>query len=149
MAVIRSRSWVSAPIEAVFAFFDDPSNLSRLMPPPVSIRVDRVEPSPPQAGSTFEFRYGIGPVQRRWVVRLLERIPPERMVDETISGPMERFHHAHSFTRAVSGTWIDDVVDYHVGPDGPVGDVVDLLAGCAMRATFVWRAAKQRRLLRD
>jgi ligand-binding SRPBCC domain-containing protein len=64
MPRIRSRSWVAAPIEEVFAFFDDPANLPRLMPPPVAIRLVRVDPSPPRAGSVFEFRYGLGPFQR-------------------------------------------------------------------------------------
>ena len=147
MPTIRSRSWVGAPVSEVFAFFDDPANLSRLMPPPVQIRVVRIEPAPPRPGSTFEFRYGIGPFQRSWTVRLLERVENERIVDETLSGPMARFHHSHTFTDAPHGTWIEDRIDFHVGPGGPLGTVVDFVAGMVMRLTFVWRHAQQRRLL--
>ena len=147
MPIIRSRGWVAAPIEEVFAFFDDPANLDRLMPPPVRIRPVRVEPMPPQAGTVIEFRYGIGPFQRSWVVRLLERVPPERIVDETVTGPMRRFHHSHTVTPARRGTWIEDRIDFHVGPDGSVGAVVDQVAGMLMRLTFVWRHLQQRRLL--
>ena len=147
MPIIRSRGWVAAPIEEVFAFFDDPANLDRLMPPPVRIRPVRVEPLPPQAGTVIEFRYGIGPFQRSWVVRLLERVPPERIVDETVTGPMRRFHHSHTLTPARRGTWIEDRIDFHVGPDGSVGAVVDRVAGVVMRLTFVWRHLQQRRLL--
>ncbi|HEX2765828.1 MAG TPA: SRPBCC family protein [Candidatus Limnocylindria bacterium] len=148
MPTIRSRSWVAAPIDRTFAFFDDPANLSRIMPPPVGIRVTRIEPAPPQAGTILEFRYGIGPFQRRWIVRLLEREPSERIVDETLEGPLQRFHHEHRFQAARNGTWIEDRIDFHVGPDGPIGVVVDAAAGIVMRLTFVWRAARQRRLLR-
>ncbi len=149
MASIHSRSHVAAPIERTFAFFDDPANLARLMPPPVSIRPVRVAPLPPQAGTVIEFSYGIGPFRRSWVVRLLEHQASERIVDETVSGPMKRFHHSHTFSTAQDGgTWIEDRVDFHVGPDGPIGVLVDFLAGLAMRGTFVWRAARQRRLLR-
>ena len=147
MPIIRSRGWVAAPIEEVFAFFDDPANLDRLMPPPVRIRPVRVDPLPPQPGSLIEFRYGIGPFQRSWVVRLLERVPPERIVDETVTGPMRRFHHSHTLTPARRGTWIEDRIDFHVGPDGSVGAVVDRVAGVVMRLTFVWRHLQQRRLL--
>ncbi|MGH2429637.1 MAG: SRPBCC family protein [Candidatus Limnocylindria bacterium] len=150
MPIIRSRSWVAASPRATFAFFDDPANLSRLMPPSISIRLMRVEPSPPQPGSVFEFSYGVGPVRRSWVVRLLNRVPDERYVDETLSGPMARFHHEHRFTPGRGrrgGTWIEDRIDYHAGPDGPVGVVVDAVAGIVMRLTFVWRHARQRRLL--
>ena len=147
MPIIRSRGWVAAPIEEVFAFFDDPANLDRLMPPPVRIRPVRVDPLPPQPGSLIEFRYGIGPFQRSWVVRLLERVPPERIVDETVTGPMRRFHHSHTLTPARRGTWIEDRIDFHVGPDGSVGAVLDQVAGVVLRLTFVWRHLQQRRLL--
>jgi ligand-binding SRPBCC domain-containing protein len=150
MPVLRSRAWVSAPIEEVFAFFDDPANLARLMPPPVQIRLVRVDPAPPRPGSIFEFRYGLGAIQRSWTIRLVDRVPGERFVDETISGPVARFHHSHSFTSARrGGTWIEDRVDFHVGPDGPLGTVVDTVAGMVMRLTFVWRHARQRQLLRE
>ncbi|MGH2382914.1 MAG: SRPBCC family protein [Candidatus Limnocylindria bacterium] len=149
MPIIRSRAWVPAAVDEVFAFFDDPGNLGRLMPPPVSIRLVRIEPAPPRPGSIFEFRYGLGPLKRTWTVRLLERIENERFVDETLSGPMARFHHSHTFTAARRGTWIEDRIDFHVGPDGLAGTVIDRIAGIVMRLTFVWRGMRQRQLLRD
>jgi len=149
MPILTSRSWVAAPIHETFAFFDDPANLARLMPPPVRITPVRVEPAPPRPGTEIEFRYGIGPFQRSWTVRLLEHRPPELLVDETVSGPMRRFHHSHRFRPGANGgTWIEDSVDYGVGPDGIVGHVVDAVAGLVMRATFVWRRARQRSLLK-
>ena len=149
MPVIRARGWVAAPVEDVFRFFDDPANLARLMPPPVRIRAVRVEPMPPQAGTEIDFRYGIGPFQRGWTVRYVEHIAGERIVDETLSGPMRRFHHTHAFRAGHrGGTWIEDRIDFHVGPNGPIGVAVDAVAGLVMRATLVWRHAMQRRILR-
>lgn len=148
MSTIRARAWVAAPIHETFAFFDDPANLGRIMPPPISIRPVRVEPSPPQVGTRIEFRYGIGPIQLPWTVQLLERTPPERIVDVTLSGPMRRFHHSHIFRPARrGGTWVIDEIDFHVGPDGLIGTALDALAELVMRGAFVWRHARQRRLL--
>ena len=147
MPILHARGWVAAPPDRAFAFFDDPANLSRLMPPPVRIRLVRVDPAPPRPGSVFEFRYGLGPFQRSWIVRLVDRVPNERFADETITGPMRRFDHSHTFTPGRSGTWIEDRIDFHVGPDGPIGAVVDALAGIVMRLTFVWRHARQRQIL--
>ncbi|MCA1571500.1 MAG: SRPBCC family protein [Chloroflexi bacterium] len=147
MPTLHVRAWVAAPIDEVFGFFDDPGNLGRLIPPPVSIRLVRIEPAPPRPGSIFEFRYGLGPFQRSWTVRLLERVEPRRFVDETLSGPMARFHHSHTFTAAGRGTWIEDRIDFHVGPGGLAGEVIDRVAGIVMRLTFVWRAIRQRQLL--
>lgn len=150
MPIIRSRSRVAAPVDVAFAFFDDPANLARLMPPPVRIRPVSVDPSPPAAGSVVEFRYGVGPWQRSWVVRFVEHVPGDRIVDETISGPMARFQHSHTFRPAANGgTWVEDRIDFHVGPGGVVGSALDLAAGIAIRLTFVWRQARQRRLLRS
>jgi len=151
MPIIRSRSWVAAPVDEVFAFFDDPGNLARLMPPPVAIRLVRIEPAPPRPGSILEFRYGLGPFQRSWTVRLVDRVPGEGFVDETISGPMKRFNHSHAFAPARGrrgGTWIEDRIDFHVGPDGTLGVILDALAGVVMRLTFVWRHVRQRQILR-
>ena len=149
MPVLRSRAWVAAPVDVAFAFFDDPAHLARLMPPPVRIRVVRVDPSPPREGTEIEFRYGLGPIQRSWLVRYLEHVPNTRIVDETITGPMRRFHHSHTFTPTRRGTWIEDQIDYHVGPGGWVGAALDVVAGLVMRGVFIWRRAMQRRLLKS
>lgn len=149
MATLRSVSRVTAPVEEAFAFFDDPANLAKLAPPPGWMRLVSVDPAPPQAGSIIELRYGIGPYERRWVIRLLEHVRDARIVDETVSGPMRRFRHSHTF-RAASrgGTWIEDRIEFQVGPGGPIGAVIDLAASLVLRGVFLWRAARQRRLLR-
>ena len=149
MPIVRARSWVAAPIDEVFRFFDDPANLARLMPPPVRIRTVRVEPMPPQVGTEIEFRYGIGPIQRSWVVRYVEHVPGARIVDATLSGPVRRFLHSHTFRAGRGGgTWIEDRIDFHVGPKGWPGALLDGIATIVVRLTFVWRSAMQRRILR-
>lgn len=147
MPTIRSRAWVPTSIEETFAFFDDPRNLTRLTPPPGRIELVRMEPSPPQEGTELEFSYGIGPWRRRWIVRLTKRAENERIVDETLSGPVRHFHHEHNFVPARRGTWVEDRIDYHVGPCGVAGRIVDTGLGLVLRALFVYRHAAQRRQL--
>jgi len=148
MARARARSWVSAPVDEVFAFFDDPRNLGRLMPPPVSIRLLSIEPDPPRPGSLLTFSYGLGRARREWIVRLVEREAGRRFRDETVSGPLARFDHTHGFRAGRRGTWITDEIEFQVGPGGPLGGALDAVVGMVMRATFVWRAVRQRQLLR-
>ncbi len=149
MPTIRSRGWVDAPVERVFAFFDDPANLGRLTPPPARVVLVGVAPVPPRAGSILEFRYGMGPwTPLAWRVRLEERVENARFADTTLSGPMARFDHVHTFTPGRRGTWVSDEITFHVGPDGMPGRLVDVLAGLAMRAVFVYRHAMTRFLLR-
>ncbi len=149
MPTISARGWVDAPVEAVFAFFDDPANLGRLTPPPAVVRLVAVDPAPPRAGSILEFRYGIGPwTPLAWRIRLEERVENERFADSTLSGPMAVFEHSHAFTPGRRGTWVTDTVTYHVGPGGAPGQALDALAGIVMRALFVYRHALTRFLLR-
>ncbi len=148
MPTIRARGWVDAPIERVFAFFDDPGNLGRLTPPPARVRLVAVEPAPPRPGSLLEFRYGIGSwTPLAWQVRLVERVENARFADTSLSGPMARFDHVHTFTPGRRGTWVSDEVSFHVGPGGPAGALLDLVAGWSMRAVFVYRHALTRILL--
>jgi ligand-binding SRPBCC domain-containing protein len=154
MPVIRSRGWVNAPVAEVFAFFDDPANLGRIMPPPAAIRLARVDPQPAgqpaDAGSILEFRYGLGPWRPLvWVVRIEERVPGERFRDSTLSGPVARFEHTHRFraSRSGRGTWVEDEIRFHVGPGGAFGGALDAVAGLVMRLTFTWRHARTRWLL--
>jgi ligand-binding SRPBCC domain-containing protein len=147
MPRVRARGWVAAPVAETFAFFDDPSNLARLTPPPVRISVLRFGPTPPRPGTEIEFSYGLGPIRRSWLVRYLDRVADELIVDETVRGPLARFHHRHLFRSARRGTWVVDEIDYHVGPDGLPGALLDFVAGLAMRAAFVYRHALARWLL--
>jgi ligand-binding SRPBCC domain-containing protein len=62
---------------------------------------------------------------------------------------MARFRHSHTFAAGRrGGTWIEDRIDFRVGPGGPIGAVLDAVAGAAMRLVFVWRQGMQRRILR-
>ena len=59
---------------------------------------------------------------------VVDRGAGERFVDETISGPMARFNHSHTFTPGRRGTWIEDRIDFHVVmlfDEGPVRHMID------------------------
>lgn len=148
--VIRARGWVAAPIDRAFAFYDDPANLARLVPPPARIEVLEVDPSPPRTGSRFTFRWAIGPLGGTWTVQVVEHVPGSHFRDVTLAGPMRRFVHTHRFRPGPGGrgTWVEDEVDYQVGPGGVVGWLVDAAAGLVVRSTFLVRQVLQRRLLR-
>jgi ligand-binding SRPBCC domain-containing protein len=149
-----SRQWVPFPIEQVFAFFADPANLPRLMPPALSTRIERIEPTPvpglPAAAGTdiqITFRpISFLPVRLGWVARIVELVPPSYFIDEQQSGPFQYFHHRHGFlseTRnSIVGTLVTDDIDF-VLPLGFLGRVASPLVRLQLVAAF---AARRRRL---
>jgi ligand-binding SRPBCC domain-containing protein len=141
----ESRQWVPYPVELVFAFFANPSNLPFLMPPQQQARIEdvRLNPPPPRpvakdperrfrsvaAGVGTEIILSFRPVvllpQRvGWTARIVEFEWNSHFADEQIKGPFKRFHHRHGIQReirdGVEGTTVSDAVDYDL-PLGALG----------------------------
>src|ERR1700730_16578388 len=84
------EQWVPAPLERVFAFFADPHNLPRIMPPALGTKLVKLSLVPPRfpagqvplgtlrmAGAGTEMMVAFRvlpylPVHERWVVRISE-----------------------------------------------------------------------------
>ncbi len=157
----ESEQWVPAPIERVFAFFADPHNLPRVMPPALGTKLVKLNLMPPRlaagqvpagmlrmAGSGTEMTVAFRvipylPVHERWIVNITEFSLNEYFHDSQKQGPFRRWEHTHSFEPMMQGgtmgTLIRDEVDYEVG-FGWVGRAIEtaLFQGI-FRATFNYR----------
>ena len=108
--------WVPFPVELVFAFFANPANVPRLMPPRLEARIEdaRVQPPPPRpvapdperrfrsvaAGQGSEILLSFYPipwVPRRlsWMTRISEFVWNSHFCEEQARGPFSRFLHRH------------------------------------------------------
>jgi len=127
---------VAAPIEKVWAFFNDPvRNLPALSPPGADATIVSAD-IPVREGSriTLTARGPLG-MRLRWVARIIELRPPHpvvfgqeaRFVDVQESGPFAAWRHEHEF-EAVDActTRIVDRITYRVR-GGPAGWLIDLL----------------------
>lgn len=135
----ESRQWVPFPIELVFAFFANPSNLPHLMPAAQQARIEDIRLNPPPArpqatdpGRRFRsVAAGVGteiilsfrpmpllPQRLGWTARIVEFEWNSHFVDEQIKGPFKRFHHRHATTRewrdGTEGTVVTDSIDYEL-----------------------------------
>lgn len=133
----ETRDWVPFPVELVFAFFANPSNLPHLMPPAQQARIEdvRMVPPPPRpvaadparrfrsvaAGVGTEIIISFRPLawlsQRvGWTARIVEFEWNSHFADEQIKGPFKQFHHRHGIvaeTRdGIEGTVVTDSIDY-------------------------------------
>lgn len=142
-----SSQWVPFPVELVFAFFANPSNLPHLLPAWQRARIERsrlIAPPPrplaidpalrfqsPAAGAGSEvvlsFRPIRGlPVRAQWLARIKEFIWMSHFIDEQIAGPFAYWHHRHGTVRetrdSLEGTLVTDDVEYEP-PMGPLGEL--------------------------
>ena len=134
MPQMHFDSIVRLPLAQVWVKFEDvKASLEALSPPEAQVEVESVEPLPPQVGTTVRIS-ARGPFGRvKWVARYVQHVPPHatvtgseaRFVDEQVSGPFKRWHHAHEFEAIDDRTTrCTDHITYTVGygPFGWIGD---------------------------
>jgi ligand-binding SRPBCC domain-containing protein len=159
----ETRQWVPFPVELVFAFFANPSNLPHLMPPAQKVRIEdiRMQPPPPRplaadpsrrfrsvaAGTGSEILISFCPVrwlpQRvSWMARIVDFDWNSHFVDEQVRGPFRQFRHRHgvgSETReGVEGTLVADVIEYE-SPAAAVGWLADGMIRRRFEEVFAYR----------
>ncbi len=163
----ESSQWVPYPVELVFAFFANPTNLPHLMPPALETRVEdaRIVPPPPRpqaedpalrfqsvaAGVGSEILISFYPAKwmlRRvsWMARITEFVWNSHFCDEQVRGPFAFFRHRHGICAEIrngqTGTQVSDQIDYAL-PFGPLGR---LAAGFVRRDLARSFAHRQQRL---
>lgn len=164
----QSSQWVPYPVELVFAFFANPSNLLHITPSQLKARIESLRVVPPPArpvaaDPTRRFQSiaaGVGselkisfrpipwlPLRVRWTARIVEFVWNSHFADEQVSGPFASFNHRHGIEPqrrdGVEGTLVSDQVEFAL-PGGGLGSLASALARRQLQSQF---AARQERLL--
>jgi ligand-binding SRPBCC domain-containing protein len=153
--------WIPVPVPKVFAFFSDPHNLPRIMPPSQGAKLIKFNLVPPRlpegarpagpdpmAGPgteiTFKFRaIPYVPIHERWTALITEFAFNEYFTDTQKQGPFKSWHHTHTFEAKVvdgrDGTVVGDEVEYEVG-FGVIGKLIEtVIFQRMMRSIFEHR----------
>lgn len=149
---IEAVQWLPVPLEPLFVFYSDPSNLPRISPPSKAARLERVDLVPPkgcESNPSHELRFdpsklaGAGsellvsfritrfhPARILWRARIAEFVWNDYFRDIQVEGPFMRWSHQHKFEREVRGrrigTIVRDLIEYDPGL-GLLGAAADLL----------------------
>ncbi|MGO9520033.1 MAG: SRPBCC family protein [Candidatus Korobacteraceae bacterium] len=156
----EAEQWIAVPVPHVFAFFADPRNLPRIMPPKQAtvVQLNLVPPPFPADAipSDGERMAGVGtkivfkfraiphlPMHEKWTALITEFSLNEYFVDTQQQGPFRRWHHTHAFEAKTvngrDGTLISDAVEYEVG-FGIIGRMLErLLFQRMLHTTFEYR----------
>jgi len=145
---LHVEHWVPIPLPRVFAFFADPHNLPRIMPPSQGAKILKLNLVPPRfaegtrpkgfermagAGSEIYFKFRAipyVPIHERWTALITEFSFNEYFCDIQKQGPFKSWHHTHFFEARTEdgreGTVVGDEVEYEIG-FGAVGQMLERL----------------------
>jgi ligand-binding SRPBCC domain-containing protein len=127
--VIEREQWLARPIEEVFAFYADATNLEAITPAWLRLSVSTPAPIVMGAGTLIEYKLRWRCMPLRWTTIIEAWEPPHRFVDAQLKGPYSLWHHTHTFESQRGGTLIRDEVRYRL-PLGWFGDVLHRLGIC-------------------
>jgi ligand-binding SRPBCC domain-containing protein len=173
----QSEQWLPYPVELVFAFFANPENLPRLMPPWQKARIEEAAFAAPPlrpiaadpalrfksiaagAGTkmTLSFKpFPYAPIRIPWEAEITEFVWNDHFCDTQLRGPFAYWKHCHSLhpeTRAnlqgvlIHGTLLRDQVEYTL-PLGPLGLIAQkLVVARQLQSTFNYRQRRTEELI--
>ena len=159
----ETNQWVPYPVELVFAFFANPSNLPHLMPRNLETRIEdaRIEPPPPRPVATEASRrflsvaagvgseilisfYPIPWVPRRvsWLACITEFEWNSHFCDAQVRGPFTVFQHRHGIEKEIrdgqEGTLVSDAVEFEL-PYGVLGRIAGAMVRRQLARSFAYR----------
>ncbi len=112
--VYESSLWLPRPLDEVFAFFSDASNLEVITPPWLKFSVVTPAPIEMRSGTLIDYRLRFRGFPLRWRSEITVWDPPYRFADAQVKGPYRQWIHEHTFVEKDGGTLAGDRVEYAV-----------------------------------
>ena len=109
-----SDLWVPRPLDEVFAFFSDATNLQALTPPWLHFQILTPAPIAMHPGTLIDYRIRLHGIPLSWQSEITDWSPPRRFVDQQRRGPYRRWVHTHTFGTEGIGTRVSDHVEFDV-----------------------------------
>jgi ligand-binding SRPBCC domain-containing protein len=139
---LHTARWLPVPLEEVFGFFSDASNLQALTPSWVHFQILTPAPIAMRTGAVIDYRIRIHGIRITWQSEITVWDPPHRFVDVQVRGPYTRWVHTHSFIAERGGTTVADEVDFDV----PLGFLVGWFVKRDVGKIFAYRQRELSRI---
>ena len=145
--LITTDITVPRPLEDVYEFFADASNLEAITPPELKFRIVSPMPIEMRTGALIEYRLSLFGVPFSWLTEITVWEEGRRFIDRQISGPFRVWHHEHRFQAVDDCTSrVTDSVHYKL-PLPPLGALVHPIVRSQLDRIFSYRTEKVRELL--
>lgn len=122
MPEYESDRVIEHPIERVFEFFTNPSNMIRILPEEANAELVEA-PDQLEAGSEIEIRLELMGFSQRLRMQITELEHPHRIRDEQLKGPFKVFAQTHRF-EPVAESQTRLVYQVDLQPGGMIGFMV-------------------------
>jgi len=123
---LERKQLIRKPIDAVFPFFEDAENLSKITPSNLDFKIMTPLPIDMKAGTLIDYTIKVFGIRVHWRTLISDYNPPHYFTDEQLKGPYSFWHHRHEFLSIAEGTLIRDTVTYAL-PFGVIGRVAHAL----------------------
>lgn len=131
---------IPAPVDEVFAFFEEPGNLGKITPARMGFEILEIQDLPMQRGTRIEYRIRPLGIPQRWATEIVEYERGKLFVDLQTRGPYRYWRHRHLFDDAGGRTLMRDRVEYQL-PLGVLGRLAHaLVVARQLRQIFYYRA---------
>lgn len=110
----RAQQTLPRPLDEVFSFFAQATNLEAITPPFLGFQIVTPLPIKMEVGTLIDYRLKIHGIPIRWRTRINVWQPPYRFEDEQLHGPYRQWIHEHTFEEISGGTLCHDRVRYAV-----------------------------------
>lgn len=117
---------ITRPLAEVFAFFENPENLTKITPGSVGFEILTPSPIAMHTGAVIDYTIRVLGLRQHWTTLITAYTPPQSFVDVQLKGPYQFWHHTHRFEEVAEGTRMVDHVRY-VLPFGVLGRLVHAL----------------------
>lgn len=111
---LRRQLTLKRPLDEVFPFFSDPTNLEALTPSFLKFRVLGMSTAEIQEGTEIDYSLRLRGIPVRWRSRITDWNPPFGFTDQQIQGPYRLWHHEHRFEAKGDMTVASDDITYAV-----------------------------------
>ena len=118
---LRAEMFVDLPIDEVFDFFSDASQLGRITPPWLNFKILTPMPVEMKSGALLDYQIRLHGIPIKWRTEICVWEPSYRFVDQQLRGPYKKWYHEHVFESVDGGTLVIDNVHYIV----PFGGLVN------------------------
>ena len=140
---------LSTDIDAAWAFFSDPRNLSVITPPEMRFEITGNPPADVHPGLIITYRLTplpILPLRVSWATEITQVDAPHYFADDQIAGPYALWHHEHRFEETEDGVLTTDTVHWSLPLDPLSWPIAELAVIPQLRHIFSFRAGKLREI---
>lgn len=146
---LERKTWVYKSKGDVFDFFSDASNLELVTPSWLNFNILTPHPIKMETGTQISYRLRLIGIPVYWLTQITLWDPPNRFIDEQVSGPYHLWVHEHNFEEQSGGTLMTDRVGYVV-PGSLLEPLIHFLfVKPSLNKIFAYREERFRQLIEE